>query len=138
MVQPVNMVYGCPGSFRIYGVRLLGESLVKKHVRYSKNGLVPPHNYASCRVCSRNSQGCLTVVTDLQDQMDQGFSPTSKKIAEGSRSIRSIKETFHSGGFINPTLPEVSVITEDNDSTWEPYCDDPEYDLEAEDAYVPF
>ncbi|XP_050889100.1 uncharacterized protein LOC127094288 [Lathyrus oleraceus] len=67
-----------------------------------------------------------------------GFSPTSKKIAEGSRSVRSIKETFHSGGFINPTFPEVSVVTEDNDSTWEPYCDDPEYDLEAEDAYVPF
>jgi hypothetical protein len=35
-------------------------------------------------------------------------------------------------------LPEVSVVTEDNDSTWEPYYDDPEYDLEAEDAYVPF
>ncbi|XP_050876724.1 uncharacterized protein LOC127080448 [Lathyrus oleraceus] len=69
----VNMVYGCPGSFWVYDVRLLGESLVKKHVRYSKNGFVPPHNYASCRVCSRNSQGCLTVVMDLQDQMDQGY-----------------------------------------------------------------
>ncbi|XP_050891028.1 uncharacterized protein LOC127096507 [Lathyrus oleraceus] len=67
------MVYGCPGSFRIYDVRLLGENLVKKHARYSKNGFVPPHNYASCRVCPRNSQGCLTIVTDLQDQMDQGY-----------------------------------------------------------------
>lgn len=67
-----------------------------------------------------------------------GFSHTSKKIAEGSRSVCSIKETFHSGGFINPTWLEVSTITEDDDSTWEPYCDDPEYDLEAEDAYVPF
>jgi hypothetical protein len=69
----VNMVYGCPGSFWIHDVRLLGESLVMKHARYNKNGFVPPHNYASCRVCSRNSQGCLTVVTDLQDQMDQGY-----------------------------------------------------------------
>ncbi|XP_050895728.1 uncharacterized protein LOC127102400 [Lathyrus oleraceus] len=69
----VNMVYGCPGSFQIHDVRLLGESLVKKHARYRKNGFVPPHNYASCRVCFRNSQGCLTVVTDLQDQMDQGY-----------------------------------------------------------------
>ncbi|XP_050875824.1 uncharacterized protein LOC127079489 [Lathyrus oleraceus] len=69
----VNMVYGCPGSFWIYDVRLVGENLVKKHTRYSKNGFVPPHNYASCRVCSGNSQGCLTVVTDLQDQMDQGY-----------------------------------------------------------------
>lgn len=67
------MVYGCPGIFQIYDVRLLGENLVKKHARYIKNGFVPPHNYASCRVCSRNSQGCLTVVTDLQDQMDQGY-----------------------------------------------------------------
>ncbi|XP_050909412.1 uncharacterized protein LOC127123212 [Lathyrus oleraceus] len=67
------MVYGFPGSFRIYDVRLLGENLVKKHTRYSKNGFVPPHNYASCKVYSRNSQGCLIVVTDLQDQMDQGY-----------------------------------------------------------------
>lgn len=65
-----------------------------------------------------------------------GFSPSSKNIVEGSRSVRSIKETFHSGGFINPTLPEVSVVIEDDDSAWEPYCDDLEYDLEAEDAYA--
>lgn len=51
----VNMVYGCPGSFRIYDVRLLGENLVKKHARYSKNDFMPLHNYVSCRVCSRNS-----------------------------------------------------------------------------------
>ncbi|XP_050874922.1 uncharacterized protein LOC127078517 [Lathyrus oleraceus] len=69
----INMVYGCPGTFRSYDVRLLGDNLVKKHNRYIKNGFVPPHNYASCRVCSKNSQGCLTVVTDLQDQMDQGY-----------------------------------------------------------------
>ncbi|XP_050908676.1 uncharacterized protein LOC127122378 [Lathyrus oleraceus] len=70
----VNMVYGCPGNFRIYDVRLLGENLVKKHARYNKNGFMPPHNYAACRVlCSRNSQTCLTVVTDLQDQMVQGY-----------------------------------------------------------------
>ncbi|XP_050890777.1 uncharacterized protein LOC127096223 [Lathyrus oleraceus] len=67
------MVYGFPGSFWIYDIRLLGENLVKKHTRYSKNGFVPPHNYASCRVCSRNSEGCLTVVMDLQAQMDQGY-----------------------------------------------------------------
>ncbi|XP_050878529.1 uncharacterized protein LOC127082337 [Lathyrus oleraceus] len=74
------MVYGFPGSFRIYDVRLLGESLVKKHVRYSKNGSMPPHNYASCRVCFRNSQGCLTIVTDLLDQMDQGYIVSYKAI----------------------------------------------------------
>ncbi|KAI5384391.1 hypothetical protein KIW84_071415 [Lathyrus oleraceus] len=141
---------------------------------------MPPHNYASCKVCSRNSQGCQTVVTDLQDQMDQGYivayqgrdynqvnmvnsdnkvnvivpqfndseprqitydsrkASVTPLIAEGSKSFRSIKETFHCGGFINATFPEVSAITEVDDSVWEPYCDDPEYDLEAEDAYVPF
>lgn len=69
----VNMVYGFSGSFWIYDVRLLGENLVRKHARYSKNRFVPPHNYASCRVCSKNSQGNLIVVMDLQDQMDQGY-----------------------------------------------------------------
>ncbi|XP_050909053.1 uncharacterized protein LOC127122814 [Lathyrus oleraceus] len=67
------MVYGCSGNFQIYDVRLLGKNLVNTHARYKKNGFVPPYNYASCRVCSRNSQGCLTVVMDLQDQMDQGY-----------------------------------------------------------------
>lgn len=33
---------------------------------------------------------------------------------------------------------EVIVITQDDDSSWEPYYNDLEYDLEAEDAYVPF
>lgn len=85
-----------------------------------------------------NGWGILLDLPENKQREGLGFSSTSKKILEGSKYVCSIKETFHNGGFINPTLPEVSAIIEDDHSTWESYCDYPKYDLEAEDAYVPF
>ena len=38
----VNMVYGCPGKYQIFDIRLIGENLVRMHARQSGYGNIAP------------------------------------------------------------------------------------------------
>lgn len=130
--------FSYPEPEEVIGTQFQAVSLIDKDV---KRGVSISSLKDTQRLVNDGITGGWGTILDLLENKHcegLGFSPTSKKIAKGSRFVRLIKETFRSGGFINPTFLEVSAIIEDDDSTWEPYCDDPEYDIEAQDAYVPF
>src|SRR3954470_14153295 len=69
----VNMVQGCPGEYKIYKVEDLEGSVVRFHK--TLNGLAyfgtDFHPYSRCKICRRNSRGCLRVRNDIQKLMDE-------------------------------------------------------------------
>ncbi|MCI48428.1 hypothetical protein A2U01_0069671, partial [Trifolium medium] len=57
--------------------------------------------------------GKVLILPENKHREGLGFSPTSEKVVESSATIKSIKDTFHSAGFIHPTPPGVNAITKD-------------------------
>ncbi|XP_058751635.1 uncharacterized protein LOC131624732, partial [Vicia villosa] len=66
----VNMVYGCPGKYKIYRVEHIRGSLVEMHATLCEYSHYE-HNHAACRICSVNPRGCYIVRRDLQEMIDQ-------------------------------------------------------------------
>jgi hypothetical protein len=68
---------------------------------------------------SSASWGKVVVLPENKHREGLGFSPTSEKVVDPDATIKSIKDTFYSAGFIHPASLEVNAITDD----------DPEEDL---------
>lgn len=61
----INMVEGCPGTFRVYDVRYLEGDLVEMHLKLGELIHMAPHNYAACRLCHTTLSDCRIVRQDL-------------------------------------------------------------------------
>jgi hypothetical protein len=57
--------------------------------------------------------GKVVVLPENKRREGLGFSPASEKVVEPNATIKSIKDTFYSAGFIHPPSLEVNAITED-------------------------
>ncbi|CAJ2663856.1 uncharacterized protein LOC123885145 [Trifolium pratense] len=75
----VNMVYGCPGKYRIFDAHLMRGDLVQMHTTLFRMGNLERHNYGSCRICCRDSRGCSVVKRGLQYLLDSRFYPSHQK-----------------------------------------------------------
>ncbi|XP_058757379.1 uncharacterized protein LOC131630634 [Vicia villosa] len=82
----VNMVYGCPGKYKIYRVEHIRGSLVEMHATLCEYSHYE-HNHAACRICSVNSRGCYIVRRDLQEMMDQGLIEILRDRDEGDVNV---------------------------------------------------
>ncbi|KAI5421776.1 hypothetical protein KIW84_045275 [Lathyrus oleraceus] len=66
----VNMVDGCPGSFRVFDMRRSCRSLVYMHKTLCTISDCE-HDHDGCAICSVNPRGCLIVKRDIQKLMDE-------------------------------------------------------------------
>ena len=67
--EEVNVVFGCPGEFRMFEVEHLNEDLIQLHATFCRNAGQVEHQYGSCIVCCRDPPrmfycegGCSVVV----------------------------------------------------------------------------
>ncbi|XP_050889058.1 uncharacterized protein LOC127094243 [Lathyrus oleraceus] len=63
----INMVEGCPGTFRDYDVCYLEGDLVKIHLKLGELIYMTPHNYAACGLCRSTLHGCRINTQGLLD-----------------------------------------------------------------------
>ena len=68
--EEVSMVSGCPGEFRIFDVEYMNEDLVQLHATFYHMAGQVEHQYGSCRVCCRDSQGCSIMKNGVQLLLD--------------------------------------------------------------------
>ena len=73
-----------------------------------------------------------------------GFTPVFSKDKQKDEALRPIKEVFSSGGFLNPVLQEVNVVTIEDDEDdlsgseeRSTYLNSPEY-VSQEESYAPY
>ncbi|KAI5396192.1 hypothetical protein KIW84_062407 [Lathyrus oleraceus] len=66
----VNMVDGCPGSFRVFDMRRIRRSLVEMYKTLCTISDCE-HDHNNCIICSVNPRGCLVVKRDIQKLMDE-------------------------------------------------------------------
>ena len=60
----MNMVYRCPGDFKIFYINLVRGDLVKMHADlYEFNYYT--HDHVGCSICSSDIHGCDKVRDDL-------------------------------------------------------------------------
>src|ERR1051325_3796098 len=93
-----------------------------------------------------NAEGWGQVIKPVNNETKAGlgFAPVFPKDKQRDEALRPIKEVFHSGGFLNPVLQEVNVITIEGDKDnlsgseeWSTYLNSPEY-VSQEESYAPF
>ncbi|XP_050915376.1 uncharacterized protein LOC127130403 [Lathyrus oleraceus] len=67
----VDMVYRCPGNFRVFGVRRIQRSLVEMHrtICFVSDC---EHDHDGCVIYSVNPRGCMIVKSDIQKLIDEG------------------------------------------------------------------
>src|SRR4051812_32372227 len=68
----VNMVYGCPGPYRVYNINYSRADLVQMHATLCQGQNFRMHHYGSCRICCVDSHRCSIVRRDLQVLLDNG------------------------------------------------------------------
>jgi hypothetical protein len=67
------------------------------------------------------------------------------KFTKKDETLRTLKEVFHNGGFLNPVLQEVNVLSKENteeelsdsEEEWKSYLNDSGY-ISQEELYTPF
>ena len=70
--EEVKMVSGCPREFRIFDVEHMNEDLLQLHATFYHMVGQVEHQYGSCRICYRDSRGCLIVKKGVQLLLDNG------------------------------------------------------------------
>ena len=70
--EDVNMVYGCPGEFRIFNVNYMNDDLVQLHTTFSQMDGHEIHHYGSYQICCGDSNGCSIVRRGVQLLLDKG------------------------------------------------------------------
>ena len=66
----VNMVFGCPGEFKIFDMEHMNDDLVQLHATFCHMASQVEHHYGSCRVCCRDSRGCSILSKGIQMLLD--------------------------------------------------------------------
>ncbi|GAU51647.1 hypothetical protein TSUD_414690 [Trifolium subterraneum] len=66
----VNMVNGCPGTYMVFDIQRIRESLVRMHINLCNLAFFQ-HNHAACAICPRNPRGCQRVRDDIQGMLDR-------------------------------------------------------------------
>ncbi|XP_058740943.1 uncharacterized protein LOC131613274, partial [Vicia villosa] len=88
--------------------------------------------------------GQVVIPTKNETRAGLGCSPTFSNCTKKDETLRPIKETFHSGGFLNPIPQEVNVLIEecieeglpDPEEEWKCYLNDSGY-ISQEEPYPP-
>ncbi|KAI5438116.1 hypothetical protein KIW84_024020 [Lathyrus oleraceus] len=71
----INMVDGCPGSFRVFDVRRIRRSLVEIHKTLCTIGDCE-YDHDGYAIYSVNPYGCSIVKRDIQKLMDENYNAT--------------------------------------------------------------
>ncbi|GAU10143.1 hypothetical protein TSUD_418590, partial [Trifolium subterraneum] len=70
VASSVNMVNGCPGTYMVFDIQRIRESLVRMHINLCNLAFFQ-HNHAACAICPRNPRGCQRVRDDIQGMLDR-------------------------------------------------------------------
>ena len=130
----------------VEGTQFQGLSLENKSTKKDR-AFISSYKDAVQIVKDGTTTGWGQVVTPVNNETRTGlgFSPVLSKFPKKDETLRTLKEVFHNGGFLNPVLQEVNVLIEENtegelsdsEEEWKSYLNDSGY-ISQEELYTPF
>src|ERR1044072_5677673 len=129
----------------VEGTHLPGHPLEDESASKSRSS-ISSYKEAAQIVKDGNAEGWGRVIKPVNKETKAGlgFAPVFPNDKQRDEALRPIKEVFHSGGFLNPVLQEVNILTiegdEDNLSgseEWSSYLNSPEY-VSQEESYASY
>src|ERR1051325_1807266 len=129
----------------VEGTQFQGLSLEGESTRKNRSSISSYKEVAQI-VKDGNATGWGQVIKPVNNETKTGlgFAPVFPKDNQKDETLRPIKEVFHSGGFLNPVLLEVNVLTNEGDEDdlsgyeeWSTYLTSSEY-VSQEESYAPF
>src|ERR1051325_11080730 len=128
----------------VEGTQFAGHPLENECTSKSRSS-ISSYKEAAQMVKDGNTAGWGQVIKPINNETKSGlgFAPVFPKDNQMDETLRPIRELFHSGGFLNPILQEVNVLTDDGDEDdlsryeeWSTYLNSPEY-VSQEESYAP-